>query len=130
MENSFSGHIGGAFIYSENPHELADWYQKHLCIEYKLVSSGGASFASFYYKSEDKNKKSLFAWAIIKSKYRTNEEEEPYMINFRVNDLSKLVSHLQSLGVNVKETVQHQNRNCTWIIDPEGNQIELWEECN
>ena len=41
MGNLSEEHVGGAFIYSENPEELASWYKKHLCIDYHLSTIGG-----------------------------------------------------------------------------------------
>ena len=130
MGNLSEEHVGGAFIYSENPEELASWYKKHLCIDYHLSTIGGASFASFYYKDGENIKKPLFAWSIIKSKYRTkDDEDDSYMINYRVNDLDKMIAHLKSLGIEVHSIESNSKSNYTRIFDPEGNHIEIWEEC-
>jgi len=127
MAKSFSEHVGGAFIYSEKPKKLADWYKKHLGMEYKMVEVGGASFASFYY-NEIEGRKPNFAWSIIKSKYRTRTEDELYMVNYRVNDLGKLVEQLTKLNVKVTGVENHKEGKYAWINDPEGNRIELWED--
>ena len=123
MEKPFIAHIGGAFIYSQTPKKLADWYHKHLGIEYKMVEQGSACFASFFYKETEGSKKGYFAWSIIKSKYRPKTKFQTYMINYKVNDLEKLVTHLESLDVKVKGIEKHKEGNFAWISDPEGNHI-------
>ncbi len=130
MAKLFNEHVGGAFIYSEKPKKLADWYKKHLGIEYKMVEAGGASFASFYYGEKGDGKKPNFAWSIIKSKYRTRTEDELYMVNYRVNDLGKLVEQLTKSKVKVTGVEDHKEGKFAWINDPEGNRIELWEDTN
>ena len=52
----------------------------------------------------------------------------PFMINYRVADLAALLDQLRSEGVAVDEKMQDSEygKFC-WIMDPEGNRIELWE---
>ena len=50
------------------------------------------------------------------------------MINFRVKPLKTLLEKLNDEGVSiVGDTVQEEYRKVGWILDPEGNKIELWE---
>lgn len=128
MEHSISEYLGGAFIYSEKPEELAAWYKQHLCIDYHLSKAGGATFASFYYKNAEKSSKVTFAWSIIKSKYRNDDEQETYMVQYRVNDLNKSIAHLLSLGIQASEIQHTASGFHTSITDPEGNHIIIWEE--
>ncbi|MEI6487971.1 MAG: hypothetical protein WCP52_03365 [Bacteroidota bacterium] len=128
MEHSISEYLGGAFIYSEKPEELAAWYKQHLCIDYHLSKAGGATFASFYYKNEDNSGKVIFAWSIIKSKYRNDDEQETYMVHYRVNDLRKLIAHLLSLDIQTSEIQSSAKGIHTTITDLEGNHIIIWEE--
>jgi predicted enzyme related to lactoylglutathione lyase len=50
------------------------------------------------------------------------------MLNYRVEDLEALLEQLTGEGV---EIVPHREDNdfgrFAWIVDPEGNRIELWE---
>ncbi|MCX6165564.1 MAG: hypothetical protein NTU73_12015 [Ignavibacteriae bacterium] len=46
----FVTHIGGTFIYSNNPKSLAGWYNKHLGIEFEAHSGDtNIYYKSFYY---------------------------------------------------------------------------------
>jgi glyoxylase I family protein len=51
-----------------------------------------------------------------------------WMLNFRVNDLDKLVGQLTAAGLTVKvdPTVYPYGR-FAHLQDPEGNPIELWQ---
>jgi predicted enzyme related to lactoylglutathione lyase len=50
------------------------------------------------------------------------------MINYRVRNLEGLLAQLRSAGVTIEGKVAEDfNGKFAWIIDPEGNKIELWE---
>ncbi len=50
------------------------------------------------------------------------------MINYRVDDLGEMLAQLQKNGVAiVKGPEQDENGKFAWIMDPDGNKVELWE---
>ncbi|MAQ17961.1 MAG: hypothetical protein CMN30_24585 [Sandaracinus sp.] len=50
------------------------------------------------------------------------------MINYRVDDLRALVDQLAGAGVPlVKGIDEEPNGLFAWVMDPEGNKVELWE---
>jgi predicted enzyme related to lactoylglutathione lyase len=50
------------------------------------------------------------------------------MINFRVENLVKLLKILNDEGIPViGEMEEYEYGKFGWIMDPEGNKIELWE---
>lgn len=50
------------------------------------------------------------------------------MINFRVADLHALLDALRREGCNVMDrTEESEQGKFGWVIDPEGNKVELWE---
>lgn len=50
------------------------------------------------------------------------------MINFRVADLNALLTTLRAEGCNViDKTEASEQGKFGWVIDPDGNKIELWE---
>ena len=50
------------------------------------------------------------------------------MINYRVDDLEALLEVLKLEGVEiVGETETYEYGKFAWIMDPDGNKIELWE---
>ena len=51
-----------------------------------------------------------------------------FMINYRVDDLRALIVKLTAADVEILKGPQyHENGIFAWIVDPEGNKIELWE---
>ena len=50
------------------------------------------------------------------------------MINFRVKNLDTLIVQLREEGVTVVGEIDRQPYGSfAWIMDPDGNKIELWE---
>ena len=50
------------------------------------------------------------------------------MINYRLHDLDALLTQLRSEGVAVDQKTEKSEFGCFgWIMDLEGNRIELWE---
>jgi predicted enzyme related to lactoylglutathione lyase len=51
-----------------------------------------------------------------------------FMVNYRVEDLHALVKALKAEGCNVLEkTDDSEYGKFAWVIDPEGNKVELWQ---
>jgi predicted enzyme related to lactoylglutathione lyase len=54
--------------------------------------------------------------------------EKEFMINYRVHDLEKLLEVLREEGVEViGEMEEYEYGKFGWIMDPDGQKIELWE---
>ena len=57
-----------------------------------------------------------------------NPSEKPFMFNYRVENLEALFKTLRNEGVKVVGEVEEYNYGkFGWVMDPEGNKIELWE---
>ncbi len=53
---------------------------------------------------------------------------KPFMINLQVENLDELLAQLKSEGVEVDPKVEsYDYGKFGWIMDPEGNRVELWE---
>jgi predicted enzyme related to lactoylglutathione lyase len=54
--------------------------------------------------------------------------QAPFMINYRVENLDRVLDLLKSEGVEVDERREEcEFGRFGWVMDPEGNRIELWE---
>ena len=54
--------------------------------------------------------------------------DQQFMINFRVRDLQGLLGQLRDRGVAVvRQESEEGVGEFAWILDPEGNRIELWQ---
>jgi predicted enzyme related to lactoylglutathione lyase len=50
------------------------------------------------------------------------------MINYRVHDIHALVKALKEEGCNILDKIdESEYGKFAWVIDPEGNKVELWE---
>ena len=117
--------IGGIFFKSKGDHKaLAAWYQKHLGVQ--LQPYGSAAFKWPEDKAEDKG---VTAWLVAEKDTTWFEpSESSFMINYRVDDLAGMLVNLQEAGIKIlKGPESHENGKFAWLLDPEGNKIELWE---
>ncbi len=108
--------IGGLFFRARDPEALAAWYREHLgvpSVDYWDQAPGQAVFAPF---SADTT-----YWPA----------DRPWMFNLRVEGLDALIQKLEAAGVAVETRPQEWDAPETGrfarIVDPEGNNVELWE---
>jgi len=121
MKNRVTG-IGGFFFKTEDPDTIKTWYKKHLGIP---TDDYGWTF---WWRDENGNKCST-QWSPFKhdTKYFAPSEKQ-FMMNFRVENLKELLEVLKKEGVTVVgEMEEYDYGKFGWILDPEGNKIELWE---
>ncbi|HKY43491.1 MAG TPA: VOC family protein [Pyrinomonadaceae bacterium] len=117
--------IGGVFFKSRNDSKaLIAWYQKHLGLS--LESFGGAVFKWPDDKAEDKG---LTVWVIAEKESQWfSPSDSPFMINYRVDNLDEMLAQLRADGVEIIQGPESaENGKFAWIMDPDGNKVELWE---
>jgi predicted enzyme related to lactoylglutathione lyase len=120
LQPSITG-IGGIFFKCENPEKLKMWYEKHLGIP---TGQYGLNFA---WGKENGNGYTLWSPFPQDTKYFQPSEQE-YMVNFRVSNLDDLLEELKSKGIKIEgEEASFAYGQFAWILDVEGNKIELWE---
>lgn len=119
--------IGGVFFRAKGDVKaLNNWYEKHLGIDY----AGSGGYPHWEWRSmEDPEKTASTAWSIFSAdtKYFGRPDQQ-FMFNFRVEDLTGLIAALREEGVEIAGEIQEfEYGKFCWIIDPDGNKIELWE---
>jgi predicted enzyme related to lactoylglutathione lyase len=117
--------IGGIFFKSQDPTTLGEWYRKHLGID--VQSWGGAVFS---WKGEaNPEGVGCTTWSPFKADTAYfAPSTASFMVNFRVADLHALLAVLRGEGVTVMEKVEESEYGkFGWVLDPEGNKIELWQ---
>lgn len=119
--------IGGIFFKSDNPKKLMDWYDKHLGFNLHESDEVAVIFKDTF-RSET-NHRDYTVWSpFAKDSDYFEPSEKDFMINFRADNLDKLVVLLKEEGVNVLgEIKNYKQGKFAWILDVEGNKIELWE---
>jgi len=117
--------IGGVFFKAKDPEKLRAWYQQHLGFD--VDTYGGVVFGCP--DDEEQRKSAQTAWSLFPSDTKYFEPSSaPFMINYRVENLASLLEQLRNEGVEVDERAEeHEYGKFGWIMDPEGNRIELWE---
>lgn len=117
--------IGGVFFKSKGDRAaLAAWYQKHLGMQ--LEDFGGAVLKWPDDRAEDRG---LTVWHLADSDSRWfSPSDSSFMINYRVDSLGEMLAQLSAAGVEIIGGPEsHENGRFAWIMDPDGNKIELWE---
>jgi predicted enzyme related to lactoylglutathione lyase len=114
--------LGGFFFKTKDPDAIKNWYKEHLGIP---VDQYGWTF---WWKDENGNKCST-QWSPFKEDTNYfSPSDKPFMMNFRVADLEGLLEVLRDEGVTVVGDMEtYDYGKFGWILDPEGNKIELWE---
>ena len=117
--------IGGIFFKAQDPEKLRDWYRQHLGLEFDAYGSVVFDCP----ESEAQRKSAQTVWSLFPSDTKYFDPgTAPFMINYRVENLTALLEQLKSEGVAVEERVEEfEYGKFGWLMDPEGNRIELWE---
>ena len=117
--------IGGIFFKAKDAKALHAWYRDHLGID--VQSWGGTAFSW----SDDKGEPTggTTVWSIGSAEGdQFASGTAPFVINYRVADLHGLVKALREEGCNVLDKIDESDfGKFAWVIDPEGNKVELWE---
>ena len=111
--------IGGVFFRSRDPEALYRWYERHLGITreshgsviFRWAEQGETAFAIFPHDT------TYFG-----------PSGQSFMLNFRVDDLDALLSAMAAEGVEIDpQREEYPYGKFAWIVDPDGNRIELWQ---
>ncbi|WP_024869965.1 VOC family protein [Pseudoxanthomonas suwonensis] len=115
--------IGGIFFKAKDPAALSAWYGRHLGLD--VTGWGGALFRW----GGEGSAAGVTVWSPFAQDTRYMEPgTASFMLNFRVADLDALLAALRSEGCDVLEkTEESEQGRFGWVIDPEGNKVELWE---
>ncbi len=120
--------IGGIFLRARDPKTLSTWYARNLGIQ--LSDYGGATLL---WSDEVPPTTGMTTWSLFPedTKYfGPGNEKGPQqaMINYRVDDLDALLTQLTAAGVTIDPHREDADYGrFAWIVDPEGNRIELWQ---
>jgi len=115
--------IGGIFFKCKDPLATKNWYQNHLGLN---TDKWGTNFE---WRQCDNNKKGHTQWSPFEQNTEYFEpSSQEFMINYRVEDLEKLVDVLKSEGVTVlDEIATYEYGKFVHILDGDGRKVELWE---
>ena len=117
--------IGGIFIKARDSATLREWYRRHLGMD--IQEWGGMVFA--WSRADGPGGDGNTTWSIFEegSSYFAPSSQR-FMVNYIVKDLRAVLGALRSEGCEVDEKTQESEYGkFGWVMDPEGNRLELWE---
>ena len=117
--------IGGIFFKAKDAPALRAWYKRHLGID--VQDWGGAPLR--WVDAEGKPTGGTTVWTVMpEGSDQFAPGKASFMVNYRVDDLHALVAALRAEGCNVLDkTEDSEYGKFGWVIDPEGNKVELWQ---
>ena len=114
--------IGGLFFKTKNPKETKEWYGKHLGLP---VDDYGCTF---WWKDKDGEDCSTQWSPFTKDTDYFSPSKKDFMFNYRVENLHELLTVLKEEEVTIVGKVEeYEYGKFGWILDNDGNKIELWE---
>jgi predicted enzyme related to lactoylglutathione lyase len=113
--------IGGVFFKAADQKKTHKWYAENLGLE---IGEYGANFA---WRDLSHDTKRYTTWSTFKRDTDYFGDQD-YMINYRVDDLEAILAKFKANGINlVKPMETYEYGKFAWVVDPDGNRIELWE---
>lgn len=117
--------IGGVFFKAREPERLMQWYVDHVGVV--LQEWGGALF---FWKADEEVQSSpgVTVWRASNDDDWFAPSTSGLIINYRVDDLHALLAQLAAAGIEpIEGPMEEFNGLFAWVLDPEGNKVELWE---
>ena len=117
--------IGGIFFKAKDPKAMQAWYKRHLGID---VQAWGGTVLSWT-DAVGEAAGGTTVWSITPAESDSfAPSTAPFMVNYRVADVRALLNALREEGCNVLDKFDDSEYGkFGWVIDPEGNKVELWE---
>ncbi|HUG12333.1 MAG TPA: VOC family protein [Opitutaceae bacterium] len=118
--------IGGVFFKAKNPKKLGNWYRDRLGIP---VDPNWGGWAFQWREDKSPRKRGQTVWSPFPAEtgyFKPSKKQ--FMVNYRVANLKRVLKELRAEGVSVDERMEESEYGkFGWIMDPEGNRIELWQ---
>jgi predicted enzyme related to lactoylglutathione lyase len=110
--------VGGVFFKSSDPDKLYRWYARWLGMQFEAWGT------AFLPKSMPAAGQTV--WSAFDA--RSDYFEGSFMFNLIVDDLESAIRQVRQGGATVVGDIQKMDYGAFgWFIDPDGNQVELWQ---
>jgi predicted enzyme related to lactoylglutathione lyase len=117
--------IGGVFFRASDPGRLANWYRETLGLE--IEAWGTTHGTCFLPEAMPANAFTVWSTFASDTEY-FGDPQQSFMINLVVDNLDAALANVRAAGGDViPEKEEHDYGRFGWIVDPDGNRVELWE---
>jgi len=117
--------VGGVFFRSADPSRLAAWYQQALGL---VIEAWGSTHGTSF-SPEAMPPNAFTVWSVFAAETEYfGDPGQSSMINLVVDDLDAALARVKAAGGQViPDKEEHDFGRFGWIVDPDGNRVELWE---
>ena len=116
--------VGGIFFKAQDPDALGAWYRDHLGLD--IQSWGGVTFR--WKDTALPEREGATVWSLFPVSSEYFHPSSDFMVNYRVADLAQVLAELRAEGCIVDDKIEESEfGKFGWVMDPEGNRLELWE---
>ena len=117
--------IGGVFLLSRGKgSDLTAWYRDHLGIS---TEDWGGAILNWGDDKAGDGGMTVWHTADHDSDWFSPSDAR-FMINYRVDSMDGMINRLTEAGIEIQKGPEyHENGVFAWIMDPDGNKVELWE---
>ena len=131
--------VGGAFVFSNDPERLADWYREKLGMVFEGSAEADAFYQMFWcVDPADHSRKMDTTFSIMQATIELPQRgggpepesmygDQPFMVNLRVRDLDTVIDHLSLRGVEPIMRSDYEYGLFAWVRDADGNRVELYQ---
>lgn len=104
---------------------LRDWYEENLGL--KIDKNIGV--AKLMWSDDKADDGGVTAWApSAKTEEWFSPGKPEFMINYRVDNIQAIHERLKKNNANIVQGPEsYENGKFLWVLDPDGNKVELWE---
>lgn len=125
--------IGGVFLKANHPAKLAEWYTRHLGLNFQSAGGdcgdGENFWLEFVYRDDpDRARRATVVFAIQSAKSVLPAERHAVELNYGVANLDRLLDQLTAEGISIEKREDYDYGRFAWIRDPENNRIELYQQ--
>lgn len=123
--------IGGVFFKAEDPAALAAWYRERLGVGDAPPFTTTEEHGTILFHGSEPTTPPRPVYSVW-SPFPADTDyfqpsDAPWMLNLRVDDLDALLARLAAAGVTALGRDDGPFGNFAWVLDPEGNKVELWQ---
>ena len=116
--------FGGMFVRAKDREGLALWYRDNLGINLHEEWWG----CLFPLSHPDDAGGAHNVWSVYSDAAdESGTTPAPYSLNFRVRDLDAMLAQLKQNGYDAGDGEHSKYGDFGYVMDPEGNRIELWQ---